>query len=230
MEEILSNDDHMDNNSGMEEMLTSEVPDELSTEFPNEATPVFQCTLCSYETVHIGVFNKHKKAHRQCKYCGKTFSPQFGHGIRDYKNHMKKHQPKPAKEKIIHECDKCPKTFPFKSYLDRHKKTSDCYKLFRHLLPDQPVQNKIDLGFDKCKIDLDFDKLEEIQDASAGTEEIGEAEEAPDEVEEEEIEEEKQHGQRSRTKAKKFDEEIYDLEEYSEDGDDPSQKSGRTSR
>ena len=62
-------------------------------------------------------------------------------------------------------------------------------------------------------------KLQEFQAANVGVEQ--EALEDPDE-DKDKIEEQKSHcrGRRTRTKAKKFDEEIYDLEEHSEDSKD----------
>ena len=75
--------------------------------------------------------NQHVKSHKQCSHCQETF--QGPNSSRDYRTHLKTHQPKEA-----YNCQICQKSFPYKSYLERHAKSAH----------NSSAVRKIDLEFD----------------------------------------------------------------------------------
>ena len=111
---------------------------------------IYYCSLCNYQTQSFAYWNKHVKTVYECDNCGDTF---HGHNARrNLKFHLKTHQektPKPQKikprkprklkPKISHECSHCEKSFPYLSYLNRHKKNI-------HALN---IERKIDLQLEK---------------------------------------------------------------------------------
>ena len=66
---------------------------------------------------------KKLKGHHKCDVCRKIF--HGAHGLRDFKTHLKTHQPKQpkkVKKKGPFACPECGKSLPFLSYLKRHMK------------------------------------------------------------------------------------------------------------
>ena len=97
---------------------------------------IYSCSLCNYQTQNITYWNKHVKSVYECDNCGDTF-----HGHNSKRNlafHLKTHQPKTPKPqkvktvkpkqprkikpKVSHKCSQCEKSFPYLSYLNRHRK------------------------------------------------------------------------------------------------------------
>ena len=69
------------------------------------------------------IFKKRLKGHHECDVCRKIF--HGAHGLRDFKMHLKTHQPKQpkkVKKKGPFACSECGKSLPFLSYLKRHMK------------------------------------------------------------------------------------------------------------
>ena len=89
------------------------------------------------------------KSHKQCDHCGKWF--HGNNSQRNYHRHLLKHQPK--KEKSSYNCQECPKSFPFKSYLNRHVKRA-------HFI------EKIDLEFKDNLRPVETETLTSLEDKS----------------------------------------------------------------
>jgi hypothetical protein len=97
-------------------------------------TNIYNCSLCDYQTQSLAYWNKHVKTVYECDNCGVTFHGD--NAKRNLKCHLKTHQekipepqkiktvkqPRKVKPKISHECSQCEKSFPYLSYLNRHKK------------------------------------------------------------------------------------------------------------
>ena len=103
------------------------VPVEAETENIVEAPDVVQpyfCTMCDYNTLSLTNLNRHLKSHYLCNECGKSFKEPSGN--RDYKTHLKSHQPtiQPEENKLdsFHTCSFCEKSFMNQSFLNCHIK------------------------------------------------------------------------------------------------------------
>ena len=83
------------------------------------------CEPCGFTTISPGQWSRHLKGHHECDVCRKTFHGV--NGLRDFKTHLKTHQPKQSKKtgpkkKGPFACQECGKSVPFLSYLKRHMK------------------------------------------------------------------------------------------------------------
>ena len=108
---------------------------------PNNGSYI--CEPCNFRTISPGKWSHHLKSHHKCEDCGKEFNGVNGH--RDFKTHLKSHQSKECdvcgkefnglkffrdfkqhlkthQPKQVFPCSKCDRSFPFLSYLNRHKK------------------------------------------------------------------------------------------------------------
>ena len=96
---------------------------------------VYACSFCDYTTQSGGRFIQHLKSIFHCNICDERFHGYHGksksnNSFRNYKRHMNKHaksqkqlsqgEKKVKKTPFPHHCSICNKTFPYKSYLDRH--------------------------------------------------------------------------------------------------------------
>ena len=116
---------------------------------------IYYCSLCNYQTQSLAYWNKHVKTVYECDNCGDTF-----HGANAKRNlnfHLKTHQekilnpkkiktvkpkqPRKVKPKISHRCSQCEKSFPYLSYLNRHKLNIHALKLI--------MKRKIDSQLEK---------------------------------------------------------------------------------
>ena len=74
---------------------------------------------CDFETIEPRHLQKHVKSHVQCHVCSDEFSGR--HAQRQYKRHQNVH-----KEKILHFCDICQRSFRYPSLVKKHKIQSKC--------------------------------------------------------------------------------------------------------
>ena len=136
--------------ANIEEVVVEVIP---TLELDAETVTTHACSLCDYVSPSLPKLTKHEKSHHKCDECGKMFHRP--NGSRDFKNHLKTHQPKtpkpakpskprkPRKKKSPqnHECSICQKSFPFLSYLDRHMEDTHGSTLKRKI--DFQVENDL---------------------------------------------------------------------------------------
>ena len=100
---------------------------------------VYACSFCDYTTQSGGRLIQHLKSIFHCNICDERFHGYHGksksnNSLRNYKRHMEKHKKSQSKQlsqekkkrkktAFSHHCSICNKTFPYKSYLDRHMST-----------------------------------------------------------------------------------------------------------
>ena len=136
--------------ANIEKVVVEVIP---TLELNAETVPTHACSLCDYVSPSLPKLTKYEKSHYKCEDCGKMF--RRPNGSRNFKNHLKTHQPKtpkPQKIKTVkpkqprkikpkasHECSLCEKSFPYLSYLNRHKTNI-------HALN---IERKIDLRLEK---------------------------------------------------------------------------------
>ena len=133
---------------------------------------VYACSFCDYTTPSGGRFIQHLKSIFHCNICDERFHGYHGksksnNALRNYKRHMKKHakllpkqvsqgEKKRKKTAFLHHCSICNKTFPYKSYLDRHMscvhapnldKSNDNKNLDQNYLEleDKIIENEINI-------------------------------------------------------------------------------------
>ena len=92
------------------------------------STTLVKCTRdnCDFEGSSSGL-SRHLKKHNDCDKCGKTFLGS--NAKQNLKNHMKTHDPKPAKKpKKVHTCEICKRDFEWNCELKNHM--INCKKRF----------------------------------------------------------------------------------------------------
>jgi flagellar motor protein MotB len=82
-----------------------------------------KCVMCDFTTHKMQQLVQHLKTHKQCDQCDEQFGGK--RASRNLKKHAKKvhNPPPPPPPPTQYECLHCGKTFPYKSYFERHSET-----------------------------------------------------------------------------------------------------------
>ena len=135
-----------------------------------QSGPPYFCPHCDFKTQRQPMFCRHMKSHLFCNKCEKSF--KGNNSRRNLQSHMRSHGADHNKKQIqvkevktpkfeIKEyvCLNCDKSYPFKSYLERHMNISHCKYRVQLSKPEFQNSDTDSITKNLIKVEVEEDRI-----------------------------------------------------------------------